>query len=185
MRAKVGDAIVLAATHVDEATRNGEVIEVRGKDGGPPYTVRWSDGHVGILYPGPGAVLRIAGHAPGEEPPPGPVPLDALPEALSGATGTTVAHAATAGHVREWQVRVSIFESQDDTSANVVLLSDAPDHLQARGESHRAAGDRAVPEIGDEVAVARALHHLADLLVATAEQDIEAVTGEPAEIRPA
>ena len=32
----------------------------------------------------------------------------------------------TAPHVREWQVRVSIFESGDDTSANVVLVTEAP-----------------------------------------------------------
>jgi hypothetical protein len=35
-----------------------------------------------------------------------------------------------------------------------------------------------VPEIGDEVAVARALRHLADQLLATAEGDIEELTGE-------
>lgn len=42
-----------------------------------------------------------------------------------------------------------------------------------------------MPEIGDEVAVARALRHLADQLLDTAAQDLEAVTGEPAHIRPA
>jgi hypothetical protein len=40
-----------------------------------------------------------------------------------------------------------------------------------------------VPEIGDEVAVARALRHLADTLMATAETDIEAVTGEDVQVR--
>jgi hypothetical protein len=33
----------------------GEVVEVRGADGAPPYVVRWSDGHEGLTYPGPDA----------------------------------------------------------------------------------------------------------------------------------
>ena len=33
----------------------GEVLEVRGADGAPPYVVRWSDGHEGLTYPGPDA----------------------------------------------------------------------------------------------------------------------------------
>ena len=71
-----------------------------------------------------------------------------------------------------------------EDSANVVLLTEAPTHLTARGQSHRGAADPAVPEIGDEVAVARALRHLADQLLDTAAQDVEAVTGEDAHIRP-
>jgi DNA excision repair protein ERCC-2 len=61
MKAQKGDRIVLAGEQVDRPTRDGEVLEVRGKDGEPPYLVRWSDGHTGLLYPGPGSVLRI-GH---------------------------------------------------------------------------------------------------------------------------
>ena len=38
--------------------------------------------------------------------------------------------------------------------------------------------------IGDEVAVARALRHLADTLLARAESDIEAATGTDAYVRP-
>jgi len=83
-------------------------------------------------------------------------------------------------HVREWQVRVTIFEAGDATDANVVLLSDAATHLTARGESRRSVKDLPVPEIGDEVAVARALRHLADQLLETATEDIEALTGEDA-----
>jgi hypothetical protein len=41
------------------------VIEVRGRDGGPPYVVRWSDGHEGLTYPGPDAHVLESGNATG------------------------------------------------------------------------------------------------------------------------
>ncbi|MBM6399283.1 DUF1876 family protein [Phycicoccus sp. MQZ13P-5] len=80
--------------------------------------------------------------------------------------------------MRQWSVRVTLFEQGDDTTATVALLADAPEALTARGTSHRSAGDAASPHIGDEVAVARALRRLADRLVASAEADIERATGE-------
>jgi hypothetical protein len=163
MKAQKGDRIILAGEQVDRPTRDGEVLEVRGADGGPPYLVRWSDGHEGLLYPGPGSVLRV--HGEGEQ----------------AVTPTEAKDAAKPGsglQGREWQVRVSIFESGDDTTATVVLLADSPGELTARGESHRGRHDPSVPRIGDEVAVARALRHLADELLDTAAHDIEAATAE-------
>lgn len=53
MKASVGDRLVVKATHVDGPTRDGEVVEVRGADGAPPYVVRWADGHEGLYFPGP------------------------------------------------------------------------------------------------------------------------------------
>lgn len=172
MRAHVGDRIILAAEHVDEPTRDGEVLEVRGPDGGPPYVVRWADGRTGLIYPGPGAVLRLS--APDDQE----------------AAATTPAHPTSGAadqaqqvRPREWQVRVSLLEAGDDTSASVVLVADSPDRLSASGSSHRSAGDTASRQIGDEVAVARALRHLADQLIKNAERDIEKVTGEEAHVR--
>ena len=52
MRATPGDRIILAGELVDQPTRSGEVLEARGADGGPPYVVRWDDGHESI-YEGP------------------------------------------------------------------------------------------------------------------------------------
>lgn len=156
MKAQTGDRIILAGEQVDRPTRDGEILEVRGKDGAPPYLVRWSDGHTGLLYPGPGSVLRIgAGHGEG-----------------------AAAPAEASKPVKEWQIRVSIFETSDDTTAKVVLVADVPGMLAASGESHRSEEDAPTPRIGDEVAVARALRHLADQLLDTATHDIEAVTGE-------
>jgi hypothetical protein len=165
MRAKPGDRIILAAPITDGPLRDGEVLEARGDDGAPPYLIRWSDGHEGLLFPGPGSVLRITPHD---------VEGAAEPKPQEFEPHTTGAHP----RVRDWQVRVSIFGSDDDAEATVVLLSDSPTHLTAHGHSHRSDGDQVVPEIGDEVAVARALRRLADQLLGTAADDIEGLTGE-------
>ena len=158
MRAKPGDRIILAGELVDQPTRAGEVIEARGGDGGPPYVVRWEDGHTSTMFPGPGAVLRVA---EGASTPPEPPPSQ-----------------AEQGRLREWTVRVTIFERGNDTTATVALVSDAPETLTARGTSHRSTGDVDDPHIGDEIAVARALRRLADQVLATAEREIEEATGE-------
>lgn len=55
MQAQVGDRLVVEGRTVDIKRRDGEVIEVRGEDGAPPYVVRWSDGHEGLTFPGPDA----------------------------------------------------------------------------------------------------------------------------------
>ena len=52
MRAVVGDHVTVPGRHVGEPERHGEVLEVRGADGGPPYVVRWDDGHEAIVVPG-------------------------------------------------------------------------------------------------------------------------------------
>ncbi|GAA5161288.1 dsRBD fold-containing protein [Ornithinimicrobium tianjinense] len=173
MKARVGDHIVLAGSRVGEPTRDGRVTEVRGADGGPPFVVEWADGRTGVIYPGPGAVLRVE-HA------------DDAPPAHDDAPGPVASPRRTDDgrpHLREWSVRITIFEGGADTSAQAVLLSDAPEHLRAVGQSHRSDDDRSVPEIGDEVAVARALRHLADRLMSAADDDIAAMTGEDVYVR--
>lgn len=55
VQARVGDRLVVEGRTVDIKRRDGEVIEVRGADGAPPYLVRWSDGHEGLTFPGPDA----------------------------------------------------------------------------------------------------------------------------------
>lgn len=52
------------------------------------------------------------------------------------------------------------------------------------GSVVQAEADTPVPEIVDEVAVARARRHLADELLETAHQDIDALMGEVAQLRP-
>jgi hypothetical protein len=55
MQAKVGDRLVIEGRTADIKRREAEVIEVRGEDGGPPFLVRYSDGHEGLVFPGPDA----------------------------------------------------------------------------------------------------------------------------------
>lgn len=59
MHAVAGDRIIVRSTHVGEPDRDGEVLEVRGEQGAPPYVVRWSEtGHEGLFFPGPDAVIH-------------------------------------------------------------------------------------------------------------------------------
>lgn len=55
MRAAIGDRIAVPGRHVGDAIRAGAVVAVHGDDAGPPYVVRWDDGHEGIFVPGPEA----------------------------------------------------------------------------------------------------------------------------------
>jgi hypothetical protein len=55
MRANVGDRLVVESNSDSSHRREAEVVEVRGADGAPPYVVRWSDGHEGLVFPGPDA----------------------------------------------------------------------------------------------------------------------------------
>lgn len=83
MRASVHDRIVILSTHLDEPHRDGEILEVRGPDGAPPYQVRWSDtGHEGLYFPGTDAVIHHAEAEPPVEPVCGPLD-DVLPERAS------------------------------------------------------------------------------------------------------
>lgn len=58
MRASVGDRIDVRGRHAGEAGRQGQIVDVRGPDGSPPYLVRWSDGHEGLFFPGPDAAVE-------------------------------------------------------------------------------------------------------------------------------
>lgn len=58
MRAEQGDRIVIHGKTVETPDRHGEIIEVRGPDGQPPYLVRFTEGHETILYPGSDFVIE-------------------------------------------------------------------------------------------------------------------------------
>jgi hypothetical protein len=52
MKAAQGDRITIRGKTVESADRHGEIVEVRGVDGAPPYQVRFDDGHETIVFPG-------------------------------------------------------------------------------------------------------------------------------------
>ena len=58
MHAAVGERLVIHGKQVGQSDRHGEILEVRGADGGPPYLVRFDDGHETLLYPGADCVLE-------------------------------------------------------------------------------------------------------------------------------
>ena len=43
MKAQNGDWLVVESLHVGEHRRCGQVVDVRGTDGEPPYLVHWND----------------------------------------------------------------------------------------------------------------------------------------------
>ncbi len=63
MQASVGDRLHVHGRTVGERERVGEIIEVRGDAGRPPYVVRFPDGHENLVYPGPDCVVEPAGTA--------------------------------------------------------------------------------------------------------------------------
>jgi hypothetical protein len=58
MKARAGDELIVKGQHVGDADRRGVITEVRGEDGGPPYLVRWSDGHESSFFPSAGTVVE-------------------------------------------------------------------------------------------------------------------------------
>ncbi|MGH8868969.1 MAG: DUF1918 domain-containing protein [Actinomycetes bacterium] len=58
MQATIGDRLHVHGRTVGEVDHIGEIIEIRGDAGSPPYVVRWSDGHEGLVFPGPDAVVE-------------------------------------------------------------------------------------------------------------------------------
>jgi len=84
-------------------------------------------------------------------------------------------------HTRTWTIEVNITEDEENrrTHAAVILHSDARQPLRGAGEARRRPADREVPEIGDELATARALADLAYQLLDVTAGDIEQFTHRP------
>lgn len=79
---------------------------------------------------------------------------------------------------RRWRVDVYVDEHDDDrtTHAEARLHTSDKTHLVGHGSAHRSPDDAEIAEIGDELAVARALSDLAHKLLHAAASDIEAIT---------
>lgn len=80
---------------------------------------------------------------------------------------------------KTWHVELFVHEEGDDTTVHAVLHGDTATHPEGLGRARRAPSDPSLPHVGDEIAAARALRALADALLSTAAEDIEAVEHHP------
>ncbi|HEV7956984.1 MAG: hypothetical protein JWL94_117 [Microbacteriaceae bacterium] len=60
MHAQAGERIIIRGKTVESPDRHGEILEVRGADGGPPYFVKFDDGHEALVFPGGDTVVEHA-----------------------------------------------------------------------------------------------------------------------------
>jgi len=58
MRAAVGDRLHVHGRVVGTPDQSSEIIEIRGRDGEPPYLVRRDDGQEALVFPGPDASVE-------------------------------------------------------------------------------------------------------------------------------
>ena len=85
-------------------------------------------------------------------------------------------------NVTKWTVDIPLSELEGHTHARASLITGVEPPLQATGDALLSKNDHVdVPEIGYELATARALRALGDLLMKTAEDDVEAVSGQEGE----
>ena len=61
MHASKGDHLVVDSRKVGSQPREGEIIEIHGQDGAPPYVVRWLESdHVATVFPAADATIVTA-----------------------------------------------------------------------------------------------------------------------------
>jgi hypothetical protein len=81
-------------------------------------------------------------------------------------------------HTKKWNTEVFLIEQDGQTRADAVL--DTGDNtLHGHGAARCHPGERDVPEIGDELAVARALADLGRKLVGAAAENLEDIEQHP------
>lgn len=83
---------------------------------------------------------------------------------------------------KTWHIDIYIGEREGRTHAEARLRPGDEVTLTATGTARLNPADSDVPEIGDELAVARALSPLAGKLLHVAADDIEAITHEKAHV---
>jgi len=82
-------------------------------------------------------------------------------------------------NAKEWTIRVSIREEGDRTYAEASVVDSTPPASIGVGRSLRLPGDHHVAEIGDEIAVARALGDLSQRLLTAAGTAVATANGRP------
>ena len=84
---------------------------------------------------------------------------------------------------KRWTVTIEIDEHDGRRRAHARLHTPTSDQLVGVGLARLNPADRDVPEIGDEIAAARALSELGHLLLSAAADDLEAVTHVRADLK--
>ncbi|BCJ50542.1 hypothetical protein Asp14428_20170 [Actinoplanes sp. NBRC 14428] len=82
-------------------------------------------------------------------------------------------------HVRTWTIEVNISEHEEDRLTRAAAVLRGTHTIRGEGQARRRPSDQEVPEIGDELATARALADLAYKLLDVAAGDIEQFTHRP------
>ncbi|WP_214411834.1 DUF1876 domain-containing protein [Sphaerisporangium fuscum] len=82
--------------------------------------------------------------------------------------------------VKQWTVEIYITEddNDDNTVARAIVQTPGGRRHESVGHARRNPIDRPVPEIGDELAVGRALADLADKLTGDAAADVAQFAGQ-------
>ncbi len=83
---------------------------------------------------------------------------------------------------KKWTVEVDIDEHEGRTRAVAKLLTNDTDSMVGVGLARLNPADRDVPEIGDELATARALSDLSHRLLDEAAERVEQMNGRPAHL---
>ena len=84
--------------------------------------------------------------------------------------------------MKRWNITIEIDEQEGRTRATARLEAGATE-LTGVGTARLSPEDRDVPQIGDELAVARALSELSHQLLDATAADIERITHQPAHVR--
>ncbi|WP_340377339.1 DUF1918 domain-containing protein [Streptomyces sp. SS7] len=58
MHAQVGDVMRFTGRKAGDPEHHATVVEVMGRNGEPPYRLRYDDGHESEIFPGPGCVIE-------------------------------------------------------------------------------------------------------------------------------
>jgi hypothetical protein len=58
MQAQAGDELTVRGRHQGDEERHGTIVRVEGKNGAPPYLVRWRDGHESVFFPASGTEVE-------------------------------------------------------------------------------------------------------------------------------
>jgi len=83
---------------------------------------------------------------------------------------------------RHWTVNIFVGEDDGNTYAEAALNDDIGNHVLGTGRARLNPLDADVPEIGDEIAVGRALTDLGHRLLTTAAADVESITHESVQL---